>query len=184
VPSIAVGPVNVLLRDEPFYEPLPQVDESGRVVRAGEGDRPAVEVKQAGEVNEQGIRVLSMEEMNEITTQTLAMCDAAETVVDAELPPAQRMARFRKELESEEVTNADVLKIVAIAETGGPQAYAKIKADAGALMKNPEWECEPLREMLQGMGGEAKAADGGGEAKAAGGGEAKADAGSADDEDD
>lgn len=163
VPSLAVGPVNVLLRDEPFYEPLPQVDDDGRVIQPGQGDRPVIEVKKAGEVNEQGVRVLSMDEMNAITEQTLALCDVAETVMDEELPPAERVARWRKALESEEVDNADVLKIVALIEAGGPQAYAKAKAETASLTKNPEWECEALEAMLQ-TGGEGKA--GGGEAKA------------------
>jgi len=148
VPSISVGPVNVILRDEPFYEPLPQVDDDGRPIRPGQGDRPAVEVKKAGEVNEKGVRVLSMDEMNEITSQTLVLCDAAETVMDEELPAAERMARWRKELEKEEVAHAEVLKIVAIVEAGGPRAYGAAKAAATTLMR-AEWECEALDAMLK-----------------------------------
>jgi C4-dicarboxylate transporter, DctM subunit len=154
VPSISVGPVNVILREEPFYEPLPQMGEDGRVVRPGQGEGPAIEVTQAGEVNDKGVRVLSMEEMTEISEQMYALCDAAETVVDAELPPGERVARWRKELQAEEVTNAEVLKIVALLE--GPQGYANAKIEATALMK-ADWSCEALEAMLQGVGGETKA---------------------------
>src|SRR5690606_32153674 len=80
VPSLAMGPVNVLLRDEPFYEPLPQVDEQGRVVRP-QAERPgAVEIKKPGEATDDGQRVLTMEEMPEISEQMYVLCDAAETV--------------------------------------------------------------------------------------------------------
>jgi C4-dicarboxylate transporter, DctM subunit len=152
VPSVAMGPVNVILRGEPFYEPLPQVGDDGRVIQPGQGDRPVVEVKKAGEVNEQGVRVLSMEEMTEISEQMYVLCDAAETVVDAELPAAERVPRWKKELAKETVTNAEVMKIVGVIETGGPQAYAKAKAEANALMK-AEWSCEALETMLKGEGG-------------------------------
>jgi C4-dicarboxylate transporter DctM subunit len=157
VPTISVGPVNVLLRGEPFYEPLPQVDESGQVVRPGQGHGPLIEVTKAGEVNAAGVRVLSMEEMNEITEQVFALCDVAETVMDE---PAQgRVDRWRKALAKEEVANAEVLKIVALVEAGGPQAYAEVTKAATVLMK-AEWTCEALEALLKAEGG-AKAADGG-----------------------
>lgn len=149
VPSISVGPVNVILRGEPFYEPLPEVDESGRVIQpGGQGDRPVVEVKKAGEVNDKGVRVLSMEEMTEISEQMYALCDAAETVVDEELPAAERVPRWKKELAKEGLGNVEVLKIVALLEAGGPQAYAQAKTEATALMK-AEWTCEALETMLK-----------------------------------
>lgn len=148
VPSISVGPVNVILRGEPFYEPLPQVGEDGRVIEPGQGDRPVIEVKKAGEVNEKGVRVLSMEEMTEISEQMYALCDAAETVVDAELPAAERVPTWKKALAKEEVGNVEVLKIVALLEAGGPQAYAQAKTEATALMK-AEWSCEALETMLK-----------------------------------
>jgi hypothetical protein len=156
VPTLAVGPVNVLLRDEPFYEPLPQVGEDGRPIRPGREGGPAVEVKKVGEVNEQGERVLSPDEMTAIGAGITAMCDAAETVMDAELPPGERVARWRKELDKEEVTYPDVLAVVAIVEAGGPQAYAKVEVEATKLMKT-EWTCEALEELLKAEGGEAKA---------------------------
>jgi C4-dicarboxylate transporter, DctM subunit len=165
VPSVALGPVNVLLRDEPFYEPLPQMGDDGRPPRPGGAGGPGVDVKQAGEVNEQGVRVLSMEEMTEISEQMYSLCDAAETVVDAELPPGERVARWRKELQKEEITNAEVMKIVAVVEQSGAQAYAKARTEASALMRT-DWSCGALETMLQGVGGEAKADDGAAEAKA------------------
>jgi C4-dicarboxylate transporter DctM subunit len=159
VPSISVGPVNVLLRGEPFYEPLPQVDDDGQIVRPDRGDQPSIEVKKAGEVNAEGVRVLSMEEMNEISEQVYALCDVAEAVMDDDLPAEGRVARWRKALAKEEVANADVLKIVALVEAGGPQAYAEVTKAATALMK-AEWTCEALEALLTVEGG-AKPADGG-----------------------
>jgi C4-dicarboxylate transporter DctM subunit len=147
VPSISVGPVNVILRGESFYEPLPEVGEDGRVVRPGQGAGPAVEVKKAGEVNDKGVRVLSMEEMTEISEQLYSLCDVAETVLDEELPAAERVPKWRKGLEKEEVANPEVLRIVAIVEAGGPLAYAKARSEATALMKT-EWSCEALEAML------------------------------------
>lgn len=170
VPSVSVGLVNVILRDEPFYEPLPELGDDGQVIRPGQGDRTVVEVKKAGEVNEKGVRVLTMEEMTEISEQMYVLCDAAETVVDEALPAAERVPRWKKEIAKEEVANAEVMKIVAVIEAGGPGAYAKAKTDATALMK-AEWSCEALDTMLGGGGGEAKA-DGGAEPDE---GEAKAD---------
>jgi hypothetical protein len=164
VPTLSVGPVNVILRGEPFYEPLPEIDESGRVIQPGEGDRTVVEVKKAGEVNEKGVRVLSMEEMTEISEQMYVLCDAAETVVDEALPAVERVPRWKKEIAKEEVANAEVMKIVAMIEAGGPEAYAKVSTEAAALMK-AEWSCEALETMLKLEGGAAK---GEGDAKADG----------------
>lgn len=173
VPTLSVGPVNVLLRDEPFYEPLPEVDEQGKVVRP-EAARPGMpEIKKVGEVGASGQRVLSMEEMSEIGEQMFVLCDAAETVVDEGLPPEQRVARWRKALEEEDVANAEVLKVVALVKAPGPEVYAEVTKAASALMKT-EWSCEALQTMLTAEGG-GKAAEGGeaeGEdAKAAEGGE-------------
>ena len=149
VPTLSVGAVNVILRGEPFYEPLPQVDEDGRVVvEAGQGDRPVVEVKKAGEVNDKGVRVLSMEEMTAISEQMYVLCDAAETVVGAALPAVERVPAWKKELAKEAVANVEVLAIVALLEAGGPQAYAKAKTEATALMR-AEWTCEALETMLK-----------------------------------
>lgn len=162
VPSLSVGPVNVLLRDEPFYEPLPQVDADGQVVRPEAVARPGIpEVKKAGEVGASGQRVLSMEEMSEIVTQMYVLCDAAETVMGEELPAAQRLPRWQEELEGEELTNPEVMKIVALVKTPGPDAYAQVSNAATALMK-AEWTCEALEGMLKAEGGDAEASPGGG----------------------
>jgi C4-dicarboxylate transporter, DctM subunit len=148
VPSIAVGPVNVLLRGEPFYEPLPEIGEDGRVLRPGQGDQPAIEVKQAGEVNEQGVRVLSMEEMTEISEQMYALCDTAEVVMDDDPPPAGRLAGWRNALAKEEVAHPEVLRIVALVEAGGPDAYPEATKAATTLMK-AEWTCPALEALLK-----------------------------------
>ncbi|MCX4247316.1 TRAP transporter large permease [Paraliomyxa miuraensis] len=183
VPTLSVGPVNVLLRDEAFYEPLPQVDESGQVVREEKARPGAPEIKKVGEVGAGGQRVLSMEEMSEIVNQMYVLCDAAETVMaDDETPAAERLAKWRKEIEGEEVTNPEVLAIVALVEAPGPDAYAKVTEAATAVMK-AEWTCEALEGMLKadGAGAEAEGAssgDGAEGASASGAEGASSDSGS------
>lgn len=162
VPTLAMGPVNVLLRDEPFYEPLPELGADGEIVRPG-AKRTGPEIKKPGEAAaDGGGRVLSMEEMTEIGEQMYILCDAAQVVVDEELAPGERVARWRAELESEEVANEMVLEVVALVDGVGPEVYPKVTKAATDLMKAP-WTCESLEEMLTaGVGGEA-AGDGSGD---------------------
>lgn len=148
VPTLSLGPVNVLLRDEPFYEPLPQLSDDGRVVRPGAGG-PAPNIKMPGDpVAEGETKVLSMAEMTEIGEQMFALCDAADTVVSDELPPGERIAAWRKELESEDVANPEVMKIVELVDGMGPEVYPRVIEAGTALMRTP-WECEELEQMLQ-----------------------------------
>ncbi|MEM9458076.1 MAG: TRAP transporter large permease [Myxococcota bacterium] len=174
VPTLSLGPVNVLLRDQPFYEPLPELSDDGQVVRPGTAG-PAPNIKKPGEKSADGeTRVLSMAEMTEIGEQMYVLCDAADTVVSDELPPDERLAAWRKELESEEVTNAEVMKIVELVDSIGPEVYPRVTKAATVLMKTP-WECEELEQMLQADGAEAgsdgkssadEAGDGAGDAAA------------------
>ncbi|MEX1365389.1 MAG: TRAP transporter large permease [Nannocystaceae bacterium] len=168
VPSVAMGPVNMLLRDKPFYEPLPQLDADGQVVRPGAKQGPRPDIKKPGEVAADGGRVLSMEEMSEIGEQMYIVCDSAQVVVDEELPPDQRVARWREELESEEVANALVLEVVGLVEAPAPGIYAKVTEKATELMKAP-WTCEALEQMLT-VGDGPAAAEGGSDSGAADGG--------------
>ena len=162
VPSVSLGPVNVLLRDKPFYEPLPQVGEDGQVVRPGAGG-PAPNIKKPGEKSADGeTKVLSMQEMTEIGEQMYILCDAAEVVVDDEVPVDQRLAKWREELESEEVANAEVMKIVALVDKVDASVYPKVTEAATTLMKT-EWTCEALETMLGGAaGGSSGGAEGSG----------------------
>ncbi|MCA9706841.1 MAG: TRAP transporter large permease [Myxococcales bacterium] len=165
VPSLSLGPVNVLLRDKPFYEALPQVDAQGQVVRPGKAG-PAPNIKKPGEQTADGEgRVLSMEEMTEIGEQMYVLCDAAETVVDQALPPAERLPKWRAALEDEDVGNPEVAKIVALVDGVGPEVYPRVTKAASALMKT-EWTCEALETLLRDDG--ALAAEGSGAGAATG----------------
>lgn len=160
VPSLSLGPVNVLLRDKPFYEPLPEVDEGGQVVRPG-GGGPAPAIKKPGEPSADGeSRVLSMTEMTEIGEQMYILCDAADTVVTKKLPPEQRLPAWREELEAEEVGNPEVMRIVALVDGIGPEVYPRVTEAASQLMKT-EWTCEGLEQLLQDDGALAAEGDGG-----------------------
>lgn len=160
VPTVSLGMVNVFLRDKPFYEPLPQVGEDGKVVRPGR-DGPTPKIKKVGETTEDGRRVLSMQEMTEIGEQMFVLCDAAEVVVDDEVAPNERIAKWREELESEEVTNAEVLKIADMVDGLNPEVYPRVTKAATDLMRT-EWTCEALETMLKADAGDAAADDDGG----------------------
>ncbi|MCH9687842.1 MAG: TRAP transporter large permease [Deltaproteobacteria bacterium] len=151
VPSVSLGPVNVFLRDKDFYEPLPQIGEDGKVIRPGAkgpGGGPAIKKPGEGGGADGGKRVLSMQEMTEIGEQMYVLCDAAEVVMDDEVPSAERVAKWRAELESEEVANPEVMKIVELVDGPTPEAYVKVTGAASELMKT-DWTCEALESMLK-----------------------------------
>lgn len=158
VPSVALGPVNVLLRDKPFYEPLPQVGEDGQVIRPGANAGPATNVLKPGEAAADGGRVLSMQEMTEIGEQMYVLCDEAEYVIEEEMSRDERLADWKKRLTNEDVTNEFVLGVAAKAEPLDAESYTRVTAAASELMKE-EWECEALQTML--AADEAAAADAG-----------------------
>lgn len=170
VPSVALGPVNVFLRDKPFYQGLPQMGEDGKIIRPGmEQKKDGPKILAPGEKSEDGeVKVLSMQEMTEISTQMLTVCDAAETAVDDEETLAKRVETFKEELEMEEITNEMVLEVIKPAMEGKVGTYKDIQAAATKLMKAP-WECESLETML------ADGAAAGGEDEAEGETEAAAD---------
>ena len=63
------------------------------------------------------------------------------------LDKAARLAMFKQELESEEVTHEAVLEVLAPALAGEPGAYGVVTTRAAALIKQP-WTCESLEAML------------------------------------
>jgi len=144
IPSIAMGPVNVILRDKPFYEPLP----TGKAVDAEKrADLP--DIKKPGE-GEGETRVLSMQEMtnkdmSEVPEQVLTVCEIAENVdSDAPDPLAAWLAGVEKQ-EMHEAVVGPVRKAVAAA--GSATAFKDLTAEMSALLK-ADWECEDLEEIL------------------------------------
>jgi len=147
VPTVSLGMVNVFLRDKPFYVGLPKLDADGKVIRP-QVDDGKKKILKPGEKSDDGeTRVLSMQEMTEIGDQMFSACDAAETAVDDADDFAGRIAAFKTELEEEEVTNADVLRVMAPAIAGTAGSYPAIAKEATALLKS-EWECEYLETIL------------------------------------
>ena len=150
IPSIAMGPVNVILRDKPFYERFPtgdpeapRRDDMPAILAPGEGD---------GET-----KVLSMQEMTEISEQALILCDVAENVVEAEKPdPVQA---WLDGIARQGATNAAVLEPAkkAAAAAGSPQAYKELAAAMKGVLEQ-DFECEELEEILAKKPGAAAAA--------------------------
>jgi len=144
VPSIAMGPVNVLLRGEPFYEPFPMSpDEGARTMRA---DAPKI-LKPGEGTGEQ--RVRSMEEITRITGQLNSMCFAAEDVADMDPRPADPLREWLDEFADSGITDPTVLEMAnkAAAAAGTPAAYETLDTEAKAILKAP-LGCDPLKELL------------------------------------
>jgi C4-dicarboxylate transporter DctM subunit len=161
VPSIAMGPVNVLLRDKPFYEPLPQDPREAAKERAANPDAP--KVAKAGEVGKTGRKVRSMQEMTEISGAMLVLCDSAEEILDDEdVAAADRMTAYRALLVDEEVAHEEVLALAEVVETKtGAAGYEELLGLARELAANEAWECEPIARL---MGADGAPADAPGEA--------------------
>jgi len=74
IPSIALGPVNVFMREKTFYEPFPTVLPDETLAGEGPGgvggDDGAMKPPEGGVNPETGKRVLSMEEMMEMAEDT------------------------------------------------------------------------------------------------------------------
>ena len=161
VPSISMGPVNVFLRDKPFYEPLPEDPRVAAAKRAADPNAP--KVAKAGEVGKTGRKVRSMQEMTEISGQMLTLCDSVEEIVDDEdIAVADRMKAFRTLLEEEDVTHEEVQALVTLIESKtGKAGYDEVLTAARELAANETWTCEgPYLQQLMGAGGEAAGDDG------------------------
>ena len=69
VPSIAMGPVNVMMRDKGFYEPFPttlpeeEATKAGATGEGGDGDGEAIVAPKGGTNPQTGEKIMSMEEM-------------------------------------------------------------------------------------------------------------------------
>ena len=177
VPTVAMGPVNLLLRDEPFYEPLPEVGvgtQAGGL--GGNAGGPGQGAGNSGEGREVGRSMAEMNEVSEKYAEDLyILCEVAQTVVDAELPAGERPARWKSEVESEDVSNAQVLELAAMVETGmgDPGVYPRLVARASELI-GAKWTCEALEQLLS-SGGAAAGGDGAGAKADAADGEAGVD---------
>jgi hypothetical protein len=141
VPTIAMGPVNVILRGKPFYEPLPTGDPAERPKRA---DAPNI-LKPGEGTGEK--RVLSMQEMTEISEQALILCDVAENVVDAEPPDPVKswLDGIARQGAVHEAVVGPAKKAAAAA--GTPAAFKDLAAAMKELLKQ-DFDCEELEEIL------------------------------------
>jgi C4-dicarboxylate transporter DctM subunit len=147
VPTIALGPVNSLLREEPFYEPFPTGKPSeGAGQRA---DMPVI-LKPGEGTGEK--RVLTSEEITKITGQFVAYCSVAEDVVDLDPKPADPVRLWLDGLPAAGVTEALVMEVAnkAAALAGTPKAYETLDAEKQKLAKGSfdELGCDDLKELL------------------------------------
>lgn len=180
VPTLSLGPVNVFLRDKPFYQGLPTVDEDGNIVRPGQKKGP--KIAKAGEVSKTtGKKVRTMQEMNEITGQINLACDVA-LDLEGDAGPDDWLPRFKEAITDGGVTNEEVLEILAPILEEQPNAWAEFQTRATAVLKKP-YDCPELETFV--TGGDDAAAEGGdakpegGDAKPEGAGDAKPDDGDA-----
>jgi hypothetical protein len=139
-----MGPVNVILRNKPFYEPLP-------TGKAGEPPKRAgmPEIKKAGE-GEGEERVLSMREMTDedataVAEQALTVCEVAEAIDSDAADPLKEWLTGVEQRDMHEAVLGPVRKAVAAA--GSPNAFKDLTAEMGALLKQ-DWECEDLEPIL------------------------------------
>jgi C4-dicarboxylate transporter, DctM subunit len=145
VPTVSMGPVNIFLRDKPFYEALPD-GVPRKKPSTGIGADTGMPVE--GEVR-------SMGDMTRMTEQLLDVCDLAEDVLDDDIEGAEaRVHNWRERFEKNDIDDATIVgladRVVALAVSNpGPEAYALMKKDASTLLKS-EWTCEPLETLLSG----------------------------------
>lgn len=144
VPSLALGPVNVLLRNKPFFEGAEMPGS-----KPPPGPRPDAPVILAPGEGEGEQRVRSMAEMTAVTTQLLDMCDLAEEVNDETPPLPDRPTAWLDSFAGAGVKDPEIVDMAkkAAAAAGSPAAYKELAAAASKLLKS-EWECEPLEELL------------------------------------
>ncbi|MGH1341451.1 MAG: TRAP transporter large permease [Nannocystales bacterium] len=149
VPTVSVGPVNVLMRDKPFYEPFPEAKPTGSAGGANDLASLADAGKTAKLPTEEG-KPRTAGEISVITDQLMNLCFAGEDVVaDEGVKPADRVQAWQGLFEEEGVTSPDVLELAAhaIEKAGTPDAYATLRKEVDAVLKN-DWECEALETLL------------------------------------
>jgi hypothetical protein len=151
VPSVSLGPVNVLLRGKSFYEPLPSADRS---TRGGAGE-VQTEVLAPGEGE-----VRSMVDMTKASGQTQSLRYLAEDILDDEnIAPADRRAKWRAGFDGEEITEPQVVEVAekALVAAGKPEAYAQLATDIHEMLRSELWECAALETLLGPEGDKATA---------------------------
>ena len=145
VPSVSLGPVNVLLRDKPFYEPLPEMTDDGKIVKPGQEAGGDLDIKEPGEGD-----VRSMVDITAATNQLLLLCFSAEDVMDDEdIAPADRLTQWEKLYKEEGVKEAFVLELAqkAASKAGTPEAFTDLQTEVSEILKQ-KFECEALKSML------------------------------------
>lgn len=154
VPSIALGPVNVMLRGKPFYEPFPTgVRRDGGEEGDALAEGPEVPLQLAPVGGEETKRVKSMRELSgnleQVNGQLLALCDAAESVAEGKPKPASPLQAWLDALPGEGVDAEAVLGLArdAAAAAGTPAAFEDLDRVVETNLKT-KWECDALQEML------------------------------------
>lgn len=149
VPSVAVGPVNVLLRDKPFYEPFPDAKPAASPGEASDLGTLADAGRTAKLPTEEG-KPRTAGEISVITSQLVSLCFVAEDVLDDDdVKPADRVQAWKDLFEDEEINSPDVLELAdrASAKAGTSEAYEGLRKEVAAVLKN-DWECEALETLL------------------------------------
>lgn len=160
VPTVSLGAVNVLLRDKPMYEPLPEARPAGPGGGANGGSLGGREAEGLPSADDDKPR--TMVDITADSGQLLSMCFIAEDVVaDEDIKPADRVTTWRGLFEDEEVTNPGVIDIAdrAIAKAGTPESYEQLRKDVDTVL-DTGWECEALKTILS-PAGDKPAVDGG-----------------------
>lgn len=143
VPTLALGPVNALLRDEPFYEPFPTDEPETKA------DQPTILKPGEGEGEK---RVRTSEEITRITSQFIVYCSLAEDIVALDPEPADPVRLWLDGLPGAGVTEPEVLEIAnkAAAVAGTPKAYEILDGEKQKLSKGSfdELGCDDLKDML------------------------------------
>ena len=154
VPSVSLGPVNVLLRGEEFYEPLPGA-ESVAQGKAG-ADEIAETILEPGEGE-----VRSMVDMTKATEQAQSLCYLAEDVLDDDaIAPADRRTKWRAGFEGEDITEKGLVEVVdaALKKAGTTTAYDELQTTIREMLRNDQWSCQALQTLLGPDGDKAGAA--------------------------
>jgi hypothetical protein len=146
VPSLALGPVNTLLRNEPFYEPFPTNEPGAGKQR---DDMPVILAPGEGEGEK---RVQTKEEIGRISAQFVAYCTVAEDVVALDPKPDDPVRLWLDGLPGGGVTEPVALEIAnkAAALAGTPKAYELLDAEKQTISKGSfdDLVCDDLKQML------------------------------------
>ena len=140
VPSVAMGPVNALLRGESFYEPLPERKQKTPDDPLAGGPASAAPDGKAR----------SMQQISNITAQLQDTCYLAEDILDDEdIEPADRIQAWTDGFEDEEITDPTVLEMAnkGAAAAGQPGTYDELKKTAESIVLT-DWDCPALKTLL------------------------------------